>query len=179
MASIGPPGPPHDFHNQQTRDGNYGGPPPGGSPATDPTHPEIPPAQQQPLDPLDQETEPTPWYRKPAGIIGWIIAVAILLGILSSPHLYMHDWVVFVPGGVLLWRRMVHIPGRLNGSTRVLLGLLLASPFLFWFSQFLAWPPQSSIQLVPWYMGLLAMAAFVSIQGTRETSPASPHPAGD
>ena len=124
---------------------------------------------------------PCPRSTPSASTLAWEapFAVAILLGILSSPHLYMHDWVVFVPGGVLLWRRMVHISGRLHGSTRVLLGLLLASPFLFWFSQFIAWPPQSFIQLVPWYMGWLAMAAFVSIQGARETSPASPHPEGD
>jgi hypothetical protein len=85
VAGIGPPGPPDDFHNQQTEYRNYGGPPPGGSPAADPTHPEIPPGQQQPpesLDPLGQETEPTPWYRKPAGLIGWIIAVAILIGLI-------------------------------------------------------------------------------------------------
>jgi hypothetical protein len=84
VASIGPPGPPQDFHNQQTRYRDYGGPPPGGSPATDPTYPEIPPGQQQPPEPPDplQETEPTPWYRKPAGIIGWIIAVSILIGLI-------------------------------------------------------------------------------------------------
>ena len=85
VASIGPPGPPDDFHNQQTEYRNYGGPPPGGSPATDRTDPELPPDQQQPpesLDPLDQETEPKPWYRKPAGLIGWIIAVAILIGLI-------------------------------------------------------------------------------------------------
>jgi hypothetical protein len=85
VASIGPPGPPDHLHNQQTQYRNYGGPPPGGSPATDPTHPEIPPDQQRPpesLDPLDQETEPTPWYRKPAGLIAWIIAVAILIGLI-------------------------------------------------------------------------------------------------
>ncbi len=85
MASIGPPGPPDDFHNQHTQYRNYGGQPPGGSPATDPPLPGIPPGQQQPpesLDPLGQESEPTPWYRKPAGIIGWIIAVAILIGLI-------------------------------------------------------------------------------------------------
>jgi hypothetical protein len=84
VASIGPPGPPEHFHNQQTDYRDYGGPPPAGSPATDPTHPEIPPGYRppEPLDPLHQETEPTPWYRKPAGIIGWIIAVSILIGLI-------------------------------------------------------------------------------------------------
>jgi hypothetical protein len=87
VASIGPPGPPDDFHNQQTHYANYGagGPQPGGPPVTDPSPSEIPTHQQQPpesLDPLDQETEPTPWYRKPAGLIGWLIAVSILIGLI-------------------------------------------------------------------------------------------------
>lgn len=103
-------------------------------------------------------------------------AVVTLLGILSSPHLYMHDWVVFVPAGVLLWSWIRHLPGHLDHSPRTVLGLLAACPFVFWFSQFVAWPPESSIQLVPWYMGFMAIAAFVSIQ---EESKASqpPNPA--
>jgi hypothetical protein len=99
-------------------------------------------------------------------------AVVTLLGILSSPHLYMHDWIVFVPAGVLLWSWIRHLPRHLDHSPRALLGLLAACPFVFWFSQFVAWPPQSSIQLVPWYMGFMAIAGFVSIQ--RASKPSQP-----
>ena len=85
MASNGPP---DNFHNQQTQYANYGlgGQPPSGEPP--PAFP--PPAateadQQAPPDspdPFDQETELKPWYRKPAGIIAWIIAVLILLALI-------------------------------------------------------------------------------------------------
>jgi cytoskeletal protein RodZ len=79
---VAPNGPPEDFHNQQTQFANHGGlggHPPSGEP---------PPPDQQGspevewLDPFDQEREPTPWYRKPAGIIAWIVAVLILIALI-------------------------------------------------------------------------------------------------
>ncbi|OBI20997.1 hypothetical protein A5712_16570 [Mycobacterium sp. E2327] len=69
MASNGPP---DDFHNQRTQYANYG--------AAEP--PPDQPEQPEALDPFEQEPEPTPWYRKPAGIIAWIIAVLILLALI-------------------------------------------------------------------------------------------------
>ncbi|OBI92012.1 hypothetical protein [Mycobacterium sp. 1245805.9] len=78
MASNGPP---DDFHNQRTQYANYGaqgGPPPAGEPAAEPEQWEQPEA----VDPFDREPEPTPWYRKPAGIIAWIVAVLILLALI-------------------------------------------------------------------------------------------------
>lgn len=80
MASNGPP---DDFHNQRTQYANYGGP--GGPPPLGETPPETPPDQPESgdaLDPFEQPPEPTPWYRKPAGIIAWIIAVLILLALI-------------------------------------------------------------------------------------------------
>jgi hypothetical protein len=81
-------GPPDNFHNQQTQYANYGvgGQPAGGRPLADPPTAETHPGQQAPPgspEPFDQETEPSPWYRKPAGLIGWIIAVLILLGLIA------------------------------------------------------------------------------------------------
>ena len=86
MASNGPP---NDFHNQQTRYANYGRvgePLAGGPPPADPPTVESHPDQQAPPgphDPFDRETEPSPWYRRPAGLIGWIIAVLILIGLIA------------------------------------------------------------------------------------------------
>ncbi|OBK43172.1 hypothetical protein [Mycobacterium sp. 1081908.1] len=80
MASNGPP---DDFHNQRTQYANYGAL--GGSPAPGEAPAEPPPDQpEQPeaLDPFEQQPEPTPWYRKPAGIIAWIVAVLILLALI-------------------------------------------------------------------------------------------------
>lgn len=85
MASNGPP---DDFHNQRTQFANYGGPGgpprPGESPPPadlPPDQAEAPEAVEEP-DPFDQEREPTPWYRKPLGVIAWVIAVAILLALI-------------------------------------------------------------------------------------------------
>jgi hypothetical protein len=82
---VAPNGPPDDFHNQRTQFANYGGPGgpprPGDAPPpadVPPDHPEAPEA----LDPFDQEPEPTPWYRRPLGVIAWVIAVAILLALI-------------------------------------------------------------------------------------------------
>jgi cytoskeletal protein RodZ len=80
---VAPNGPPDDFHNQQTQYANYGGlgaPPPSGEQPTEaaPDQPDSPEA----LDPFDQEHEPTPWYRKPVGIIAWIVAVLILIALI-------------------------------------------------------------------------------------------------
>jgi hypothetical protein len=71
-------GPPEDFHNQQTQHANYGAP--GAPPPA-----EMPPGQSEPPeapDAFDQGPEPTPWYRRPAGIIGWVVAVLILLALI-------------------------------------------------------------------------------------------------
>jgi hypothetical protein len=76
-------GPPDDFHNQRTQYANYGaqgGPPAPGEPPAEP--PPDQPEQPEALDPFEQEPEPTPWYRKPVGIIAWILAVLILLALI-------------------------------------------------------------------------------------------------
>jgi hypothetical protein len=72
---VAPNGPPDDFHNQRTQYGNYGVPP---APETSPDQQEPPEA----VDPFDQETEPTAWYRRPVVLIGWVIAVLILIGLI-------------------------------------------------------------------------------------------------
>jgi len=81
--------PSDDFHNQQTQYANYGGvggPPPSGEPPpTAPPPAEMPPDQPEPpeaLDPFDHESEPTPWYRKPVGIVAWVLAVLVLIALI-------------------------------------------------------------------------------------------------
>jgi hypothetical protein len=67
-------GPPDDFNNQPTQHGDYGVPAP-------PT----PPEQFEPpesLDPFDEETEPTPWFRRPVLLGGWALLVVILIGLI-------------------------------------------------------------------------------------------------
>ncbi len=91
------PGRPDDFNEQPTQHAKYGkggSPPPAAEPAPpstvdpDPVAPPTPPPapeQFEPpefLDPLDDEAEFTPWYRKPVVLIGWGLFVAILIGLI-------------------------------------------------------------------------------------------------
>lgn len=83
MASNGPR---DDFHNQPTQHGDFGvseQPPTGEVPAPGPP-PHPPQGFEQPDggDPFDQETEPTPWYRKPAMLIAWLVSVVVLIGLI-------------------------------------------------------------------------------------------------
>jgi hypothetical protein len=81
-------GPPDDFHNQPTRHSNFGmveQPTPGEPPTSGQPAPEMFPEQHEPdesVDPFDQETEPTAWYRRPVVLIGWALLVLILIGLI-------------------------------------------------------------------------------------------------
>lgn len=92
-------------------------------------------------------------------------ALVVLLGILSSPHLYLHDWVVFVPAAVLLqrWARSSHVVNG-SGLRRAFFWLLAGSPFVFAFSHFIGWSPGGLIQWVPWYMGALACVGLILLR---------------
>jgi len=93
-------------------------------------------------------------------------AIVVLLGILASPHLYFHDWVVAVPALAVLflaateWTRSI---GR-EWPDSALLWLVACSPFVCFALQFGVWPEASPIQLVPWYMGLMTVVAVVALQ---------------
>jgi hypothetical protein len=99
-------------------------------------------------------------------------ALVVLLGVLSSPHLYSHDWVVFVPAAVLLqrWGRSGKAPS--GGRRRTFFWLLAGSPFVFTFSHFIGWSPGGSIQWIPWYMGALAGVGILLLRAARVGVPA-------
>jgi len=82
IGAVARYGPPDDFHDQPTEHGNWGlgGRPPHGEPA-----PEAPNQGEQPEGPdfFDRDDEPTPWYRRPAMLIGWIVLVLILVGLIA------------------------------------------------------------------------------------------------
>ncbi len=74
-------GPRDDFHNQATQHADYGmsgGPPTGEAPPNPPDRFEQPGL----IDPVGQETEPTPWYRRPVMFIGWLVFVVILIALI-------------------------------------------------------------------------------------------------
>ncbi|WP_232002242.1 hypothetical protein [Mycobacterium sp. 1482292.6] len=47
-----------------------------------PPHPPQGSEQADGGDPFDQESEPTPWYRKPAMLIAWLVSVVVLIGLI-------------------------------------------------------------------------------------------------
>jgi hypothetical protein len=77
---VAPYGPPSDFHNQPTRQADYGA---GGDPPVDEAPPApIPPDQSETPEPLEEETEPAAWYRKPVPLILWALLVLVLIGLI-------------------------------------------------------------------------------------------------
>jgi CDP-diglyceride synthetase len=102
-------------------------------------------------------------------------SITILVGLLVSPHLYFHDWVVGIPALALLflaawecWR----MNDRYRYVATVILLLIALSPLICFAAQFGVWPAKTHIQLVPWYMGLLTVLAAVRLhKADRENSP--------
>ena len=80
IGAVASYGPPDDFNNQPTTQADFGR---GGHPPSDEPPPTpIPPDQSKPPEPLDQETEPAAWYRKPVVLIVWALLVLILIGLI-------------------------------------------------------------------------------------------------
>jgi hypothetical protein len=72
-------GPPEDFNNEPTRYRDVGR---GDRPPADQPPPPPPDQFEPPLDPLDEETEPTAWYRRPVVLIVWGLSVLILIALI-------------------------------------------------------------------------------------------------
>ena len=104
-------------------------------------------------------------------------AVAVSLGILSSPYLYPHDWVVAVPALIALFclaRELSSEPeNRSRRAAVVLLWLIALAPFVVFAAQFDFMPGRSPIQLVAWYMGLLTFTAVVTLRRAGESGSAA------
>jgi hypothetical protein len=94
-------------------------------------------------------------------------ATAVLLGLLSSPHLYMHDWVVALPVGLVLWS-FAHERYSKAGTNRyragALLWLLGLAPGIFFAAQFL-WSKFTPIQVVPLYMAVIVAVTVSTLGG--------------
>jgi hypothetical protein len=70
-------------------------------------------------------------------------AIAIILGLLSSPHLYMHDWVAALPAGFVLWSfaRETYERDSIDRRASVLLWLIGFSPLVFFTKNFIRTAP--------------------------------------
>jgi hypothetical protein len=88
-------------------------------------------------------------------------AVAIILGLLSSPHLYMHDWVAALPAGFILWclarERFAKSPQDFRASA--LLWLIGLAPLVFFTKQFIAKGPMVAIY------GLIMVGVAIAMVG--------------
>jgi hypothetical protein len=96
-------------------------------------------------------------------------AIGIVLGTLSSPHLYLHDWVVAVPAMTILLcvaKEFVSSETIRHRKIATLVAWLIGlAPFVAFAVQFGLWRTPSYIQLLPWYMaGLAAMATVMTIR---------------
>ncbi len=99
------------------------------------------------------------WPHRLFRAVAWEVrfAVILLLGLLVQPHLYLHDMVVALLPGFLLWQasgaalaRYAALPAaRRLHALRWTLGV---GPFIFFVAQF--WTPPY-VALVPWYILVL------------------------
>jgi len=85
----------------------------------------------------------------------------VVLGLVSAPHLYLHDWVVALPAGVFLWRSLeddMEKVRRVQGAAIVWLQALLgAGPPAFFAAQFLG--RSGPLPLVPVYVIAVLVAS--------------------
>lgn len=99
-------------------------------------------------------------------------AIVILLGLLTSPYLYFHDWVVAVPALAILflsatqwWQK-----NRCERPVKILLWLIALSPFVCFAVQFGVWPKTTPVQLAPWYLAILTVMGVISLQRAENTN---------
>ena len=83
IGAVASKGPPDDFHEQPTQHGDFGvseQPPTGEIPSSSPPPEGV--ERSDDADPFDRDAEPTPWYRKPAMLIAWLVSVVILIALI-------------------------------------------------------------------------------------------------
>jgi hypothetical protein len=115
------------------------------------------------------------WPHPRAAGMAWDVrwALVILLGILVVPHLYLHDVVIALVPGFLLWRASSHalaalVPGALARRLHLLRWLLGLGPLILFAAQFWGAIP-NPIQIGPWYLALLVSVTVLSfdVRGTQ------------
>jgi Glycosyltransferase family 87 len=94
-------------------------------------------------------------------------AVTICLGILASPYLYGHDWVIALPALIVLFsqaERLSSVFDRRERAPTILGWLIAIAPFVSFSVQFGVWPQSTHIQLLPSYMGVLSGIAMLVLR---------------
>jgi Glycosyltransferase family 87 len=100
---------------------------------------------------------------------GWQarFGVATCLGILASPYLYGHDWVIALPALIMLFsqaERLSSVFDQREPAPTILGWLIAIAPFVSFAVQFGVWPQSTRIQLLPLYMGVLSGIATLILR---------------
>jgi hypothetical protein len=97
------------------------------------------------------------------------LAAIVLLGLLISPHLYLHDMVIAIPAGIFLY-----IGLRSNHSITALFlrGALALAPIVFFLAQT---GSLGRVQIAPWYLSAIVLLTVAALHrnGSRETEPSA------
>ena len=99
-------------------------------------------------------------------------AIAIVLGLLSSPHLYIHDWVAALPAGFVLWSlgRERFVKTRQDFRAKALLWLIGLAPLVFFIEQFVVKGPIIVIHGLILVSIATAMVAFPNHETQRSNA---------
>jgi hypothetical protein len=122
-----------------------------------------------------------------AGMVAWVaaamrratvplaldipLALAVFLGALAVPHLYLHDMVILLLPGLILWllsdqARAARLPARQARRVHLLRWFLGLGPALIFVAQF--WYPPF-VALVPWYLVALAAVTLWAIPALNQS----------
>lgn len=100
------------------------------------------------------------------------LAAIVLLGLLISPHLYLHDLVITIPAGTFLYLGLRSNQSITAGFLR---GALALSPVVFFLAQTGSLGP---VQIAPWYLLAVVLLTVVVVRErsgfTEMDSPAAP-----
>jgi hypothetical protein len=100
------------------------------------------------------------------------LPAVVLLGLLISPHLYLHDLVFAIPAGIFLYLGL-----RSNRTIAALFmrGALALAPVVFFLAQTGTFGP---VQIAPWYLIAVVLLTIAVVRGKAEfremDSPAAP-----
>ncbi len=103
-------------------------------------------------------------------------AVAIVLGVLACPHLYMHDVVCALPAGVALWSKFRSGPPLRTRAIHYVGVLLALEPAVAFAGILQLGNGFLPIQWLPWYLALVSVLAIRLLQpeATLDGTPGGP-----
>ncbi len=87
------------------------------------------------------------------------LAAIVLLGLLISPHLFLHDLVIAIPAGIFLY---VGLPSNQSVTALFLRGALALAPVVFFLAQTGSF---GRIQIAPYYLMAVVFLTIAALHG--------------